>query len=275
MFNNLRSEYLLVGGCPRSGTTPLEMLLNSDPRVFVSSEQNLLKLYDDLYAALGRREKRKRKLGELENRATSPRENFSQDEAYKYTFTADILYLVLRDIFYHLQQAVTPDVNPIYFGDKLPEYFRTIDEFRQISFPFRYIHITRNPFDVVNSMKMRVEMSKAGKDWWNAYSEITDMIAIWNEALQFIVEQEDTDDCLHVQYEDLIFNYDHVLGSIENFLGVNFDLSSSLRTDPEIHFQRDYLDAKDLDQIHEFADIELYKSCLMKMGVGRLSLENL
>lgn len=268
-------EFMLIGGCPRSGTTPLQMLLNSDPRVYISSEHNLVTLINAMVGFLEIREVREEKADGLAVRALSAREDFSFDRAQSYTFTVKWLYHVIHDIYRRHHREVAPNEDLMIVGDKYPLCFRDIDDLVKVGAPIRYAHITRNPYDVINSMKCRTAMAAEGKDRWKAFTVIDDMIDVWNSAFQTIQRLEATIPCLHIQYEDMVFEQPKTMAVIETFVGVPLNTVVSLIDDPAVHFDRTYLTEQDPALIQDRIDLSVYADYLRKHQTGAMSLSHL
>lgn len=228
-----------IGGCPRSGTTALQQLLNTNPNVYITSEENLLNTIQIMSKLLGTRERRQ-EVYKKGMRATSVRETIDTNTALESNFTSQALWPSIMDIYrWHHKQLV--DTDPlILWGDKLPDYYKNINQILKIP-GAKYIHITRNPLDVINSMLQRSEMARQGKDWWKAITELDGMIEAWANAYHEISLVEENSAAYHMHYEDLIFNYDETICSLSEFLGVECSYDNILVSDRDKHFHREYL----------------------------------
>lgn len=145
----MNKQVLLVGGCPRSGSTALLQLLNSDPQVYISSEENLLAKWRELGKLLGTQERRGKSL-ERGMRALSVRETLNQANIQGHNFTSRVAWPMIRHLYRWHHQQMHPDVSLVLWGDKYPNYFRELDAVFQLPH-IRYVHLTRNPLDVINS----------------------------------------------------------------------------------------------------------------------------
>lgn len=265
---------LLIGGCPRSGTTAIEYWLNADPRAFISNEQNMLKIATHVRAILGGG-KLDRKPSKSAGRALSTREKWSAEDWRNFKFFSDFHYRVVEDIYRLHHARLRAEAPLLLFGDKFPNYFRKLGEVFDLPFPVKYLHITRNPYDVVDSMMRRTKLAEHGKDNWKAHTELDDMIDTWNYALDVIRKRRTDERCLHVQYEDLIFDRDRVYERVCDFVGLRLDTGFDFEDDPAKHFDRGHLDDEAMKRIADRAHLEAYRKILSESGTGRTSLEHL
>jgi hypothetical protein len=232
---------LLIGGCPRSGTTALLQVLNSDPQVHVTSEENLMKLVRDLRAPLGTRERRARTLSNG-MRALSVRETLTEDNIHSHNFTGESLWPVVRYLYRWHHQQLHPGQTLKLWGDKFPGYAAQAAEVAAMP-GIRYVHLTRCPLDVVDSMLRRTEMAKQGRDWWRAITDFDAMLAAWVEAWEGIRRIEGRANVLHIHYEELAFDFDATLRRLAAFAGVALECTDTMVSEPARHFERRYLDA--------------------------------
>ena len=63
----MNKKILLISGCPRSGTTLINIIINSHPKIAITNEINLFNIVNDIDNALFRRE------GKLEKMIASGR----------------------------------------------------------------------------------------------------------------------------------------------------------------------------------------------------------
>ena len=235
----MQSGPLLIGACPRSGTTALLQVLNTNSSVFISSEENLLRLTQAMEKNLGTRERRTR---DVENgmRAISVRETLSLENIHSCNFSEESLWPVVRYIYKWHHKKLYDSEELILWGDKLPAYYKDLKSI--LSFPkVKYIHITRNPLDVINSMLRRTEMARQGKDWWKAITDFDDMLEAWKRAYNAICKAESNRKILHIHYEDLVFNFDDTISTINKFLGLDLVYKNIMVDEESCHYQRDYI----------------------------------
>lgn len=239
MVSMLRQP-LLIGGSPRSGTTALLQVLNSNPSVYISSEENLINTKKVLDKLLGTRERRSHTLA-AGMRSLSQRETLTVDNIHSHNFSAKSVWPSIHYLYkwHHKRMGSTEPL--VLWGDKFPNYYKEIDSVLALP-DVRYLHITRNPYDVVNSMLRRTEMSKQGKDWWKAITDIDGMIDAWALAYKAIQGVESSPNVFHLYYESLVFDFKKSISALNDFLGVDFAYSNLMVDDPAKHYERDFID---------------------------------
>lgn len=255
---------LLIGGSPRSGTTALLQMLNSSPGVFISSEENLIKGVQSLEKLLDTRSRRARAL-QNGMRELSPRETLTLDNIHSHNFDRSAVWPTLRFIYEHHHAALHPGVPLVIWGDKVPGYARELDAVMALP-GVRYLHITRNPLDVVNSMLRRLEAARQGRDWWKSITDFDAMVEAWAEAFVAIEAVEGRDDVMHLHYEELVFGFDRSVAAINRFLGAGFSYGRVLVDDPALHFDRSQLSADLVRRIAGHPVVRRYVERYRNMG---------
>lgn len=248
---------LLIGGCPRSGTTAIVQLLNSNSCVHISSEENLLNAAKVLSKLLGTRERRAEIYQTKGMRALSDRETLSPNNILLSNFSSEAVWPCIQHLYAWHHAQIHPDAPLVLWGDKQPNYFKEIDAVLAIP-GVRYLHITRNPLDVVNSMLRRTEMASQGKDWWKAVTDFDAMIETWAEAYRIVREIENLPGVLHLQYEELVFDFSGSVKKINAFLGTDLEFENILVADPDKHYDRSYLTAEMRARILAHPDVSAY-----------------
>lgn len=230
---------LLIGGSPRSGTTALLQVLNSNPSVYISSEENLLNTKKVLDKLLGTQERRSHTLA-AGMRSLSQRETLTVDNIHSHNFSARSVWPAIHYLYKWHHKRMGGGEPLVLWGDKFPSYYKEVDSV--LALPnVRYLHITRNPYDVVNSMLRRTEMSKQGKDWWKAITDIDGMIDAWAVAYKAIQGVESIKNVFHLHYESLVFDFEKTISALNDFMGVDFAYSNIMVDDPGKHYERDYI----------------------------------
>jgi hypothetical protein len=247
---------LLIGGCPRSGTTALLQVLNSNPHTFISSEENLLSLAEGLTKSFNTQQRRK---ASLKNgmRSLSGRETLTVDNIHRHNFTADAVWPVIRSLYKWHASRVNPESELILWGDKYPKYFENLAGVLKLP-RVRYIHITRHPLDVINSMLRRTAEAAEGRDWWKAIVKFDDMLEAWSVAYMAVEAVAEQKNVLHIHYEDLVFKFSETMASINAFTGTELSFDNILIDEPSLHFDRAYLDREKSDIIRLHPTVQLY-----------------
>lgn len=111
-----------------------------------------------------------------------------------------------------------------YFGDKMPSYCLYSKRLRKKIKNFKTIHISRNPLNVISSIK---RTNQSPWESWNRLLSVKDACALWIYAWNEINKLKNNPDVLHLKYESLVGNPHDELKRIANFLKINnyFDTS--------------------------------------------------
>lgn len=239
---------VFIGGSPRSGTTALLQLINTSPCAFISSEENLLEDIADIKGIVSTKEKRSKVLLNNGMRDRSIRETISEENIHSHNFTKDSLWPIIRYIYKWHHKEIHKNSDLILWGDKLPNYYKNIEEIISLK-KIKYLHITRNPLDVINSMLRRTEKAKEGKDWWKAITNFDEMLEVWCHAYKSIRAFDGYENILHIYYEDLLFDYENVIQKMNVFFDTDLEYENILLSEPNLHFDRKYLTQESVEKI--------------------------
>jgi hypothetical protein len=268
-------KFLIVGGCPRSGTTLLAFMLNRHRKIAMTNDFNLSHLHksiEDIFHT-DKNVKRFRKEG---FRELNEKESWNLDIVEAMTFSSELTLPVI-EFLYHKHFEGRKDFGyKTYYGDKHPRYFYGIDRFQQIFPDLTIIHVTRNPFDVINSMKRRAMNHIKGEDEGWKLLDLSKMCDEWSMAFQTAI-REDIGNIINVQYEDLVFDNKEILSSIFDKLNLEFILEPGYEpdTNKEHHFKCEYLEQKEIEEISERIDLASYKEFLEAQNQSQKALERL
>jgi Sulfotransferase family len=128
---------IIVGGCPRSGTSLLRRVLDSHSRIHCGPE---VKFFRDFYG-----DYLEDPLGHLRF-ATSARSLLAEPE----------LFQVLGRAFVTVHERAASRAGKPRWADKNPENVLYLDEWRRLlSERWVFVHVVRNPLDTLASMKER------------------------------------------------------------------------------------------------------------------------
>ena len=222
------AKWLLVGGCPRSGTTLLNLVLNSHPGISITAEHNLeylLRRIDELFV-------RESRLPTVPVREKSSRENWDHNTVYTATLRRRDNTAKILEYVYDLSFGNSNTANEMVYGDKVPRFYDLdLDYLAQTLSDLTVIQVHRNPIDVANSMLRRARNTRANKDYWRGPASIDDICAEWARAWNFsVVNSNRTDLPYHyveLKYEALIDNAESELANLATAIGVEprFDVS--------------------------------------------------
>ncbi|ACY96390.1 sulfotransferase [Thermomonospora curvata DSM 43183] len=209
---------IFVIGCPRSGTTLLQLMLHSHERIAIPAETRfLLQAYasrhrfGDLHVPDNRRalaewivRRRETKFHDL---GLDPDEVIEEIVAGPPTL-GSALGIVFR--------AYARRFGKPRWGDKRPSYFKHVDVLRRMWPDAQFIHLIRDGRDCVASLK---EMP-----WYNLGSYHA--ICAWREAIDYgrrYARKLGPDTYYELQYEHLVADPAGELAKLCKFLGEDFD----------------------------------------------------
>ena len=209
---------IFVIGCPRSGTTLLQLMLHSHPRIAVPPETRFLvpayfhrKVYGDM-----RLPENRRRLAEwiATGRTTKFRELGLDAGEFVAAATAgpgtfgSVIGTVFRS---YAERFAKPR-----WGDKRPSYFQHVSMIRRLFPDAQFVHLIRDGRDCVASLK---EMP-----WYRLTTYHA--AANWAEAIDFGARHAATlpPDCYHrLRYEDLTADPERELRALCRFIGEDYD----------------------------------------------------
>ncbi|WP_239162095.1 sulfotransferase family protein [Acrocarpospora phusangensis] len=214
----MQDRPIFVIGCPRSGTTMLQLMLHSHPRVAVPPETRFLvpayfgrRKYGDL-----REEANRRRLAEwiTNGRDTKFRELGLDRAAFVEQAVAGpgSLGSVIGTVF----RSYAARFDKPRWGDKRPSYFKHVDILLRMFPDAQFIHLIRDGRDCVASLK---EMP-----WYHLSS--FHAIANWAEAIDFgrrSARRLPKGSYYELRYEDLTADPESELRKLCGFIGEQYD----------------------------------------------------
>lgn len=218
MNDHCANRPIFVVGCPRSGTTLLQLMLHSHPRIAVPPETRFVleaysrrREFGDLQDRLNRKalahwivrrkESKFRDLG-LERRAVS-----SEIRRGPRTL-GSALGIVFR--------AYARRFDKPRWGDKRPAYYQNVDVLLRLFPDAQFIHLIRDGRDCVGSLKQM--------DWYR--HDFYTAVSTWAEAVDYgraNARRLGPDTFYELRYEDLTADPDTELKALCAFLGEDFD----------------------------------------------------
>jgi hypothetical protein len=207
---------IIILGCPRSGTTLLQAMLHSHPRIAIAPETRFLlpayrrrRRFGDLEERANRRALAKFIVGRghlFSNLGLDRRETIRQIVAGPPTLGSAI-GVVLRAYAERLDRS--------RWGEKRPGYHRHIDVVMRLFPDAQIVHVVRDPRDCVASLKRM--------PWWNR--PVYHSVSAWAQSLDY------TDEAMRkwpgvvarVQYERLVADPETELEALCAALGEDYD----------------------------------------------------
>ncbi|GAA4234485.1 sulfotransferase [Actinomadura meridiana] len=209
---------IFILGCPRSGTTLLQLMLHSHPRIAIPAETRFV-----LPAYAGRCE-----FGDLQVRANrlGLAEWITADRSTKFSSlgldAAEVadeivdapptLGSALGTVFH----AYARHCGKPRWGDKRPSYFRHVGALLRMFPDAQFVHLIRDGRDCVASLK---EMP-----WY--VQEVDHAISVWREAIdggRRLIQRLGPDTYYELQYERLVADPADELTRLCGFLGEDFE----------------------------------------------------
>ena len=211
MIEPTGANLVFLVGCPRSGTTWLQKLLASHPKIQSAQESHFFSLYIGPQLRAWRMQRTE--TFNANGHAAGPPAYFSDDE-----FLA-----ILKNYLCNLLRPIFERLNPgDLFLEKTPSHGLFIPEITELLPGSRFIHILRDPRDVV------VSLMAASRSWGAGWApkNIEIAIAMWLQHVQAVrasAQNLSVDEFFEVTYEKLWSSPADVLTDIAKFLGVSWD----------------------------------------------------
>lgn len=209
-------DWLIIGGCPRSGTTGLMASLNNLPAIGLFPEygsERLLRSLDTIFFK-ERVIQRKSWVGDINLNAGNSTEVLTSkfiDFVPRYREDFDPLLLSIYTRVFGDELRL--------LGEKYPQYWtQDLEYIRSHTRKLKIIHLIRHPASVIASYEHRRKNTIEGKDIWPRTS-IYDGIWDWCEATLHAYRVQANEDTLIVKYEEL-FDGGNGFRRISSFLGL-------------------------------------------------------
>ncbi|GGS81500.1 sulfotransferase [Planobispora rosea] len=209
---------IFILGCPRSGTTMLQLMMHAHPRIAIPPETRFVTAayqrrlrFGDLNDPARRREladwivgRRQSRFHELKLDAAKVTEEIVEGPPT----LGSALGIVLR--------AYAARFGKPRWGDKRPAYFQSVDALLRLFPDAQFVHLIRDGRDCVASLK---EMP-----WYDG--SVYDAVSVWAEAIDFArygAPGLPAGSYYELRYEDLTRDPETELRGLCAFLGEEFD----------------------------------------------------
>ena len=246
-------QFLMIAGCPRSGTSALHRLLNLHPRIALGLE---------------------RFNTQITNEKLKP-EMFAPDRFFEVR-PADTWYKDFsrfEGVYERLQRKYN---RALYVGDKYPRAYAKYDFLAKTLPGCRFVYIVREIVDVAKSYEAR----RAKEKNWPATRDARMAVTEWNEGNHETLRAIGRHPVLVVSYEALFKRGDSLatlgsflgldLGRLENIRNAAADKRASEKSASEKTGgdgePRPALSPDDLDYIGQNADMAAYRELLATAG---------
>jgi hypothetical protein len=209
---------ILIVGCPRSGTTLLQLMLHAHPRIAIPPENRFVfPVYTRRlrFGDLTRRHNRNRVASFIIDRRWSRLDHLGVDPAdlrQRMAQADPMIGALLAAVF----EAYAARFDKPRWGDKRPAYIDRLDVVLRLFPDAQIIHIIRDGRDCVSSLKRM--------PWWRRSTYAA--IRTWVDAIDNGARARATlaaDQYTEVRYEDLVAAPEPELRRLAAWLGEDFD----------------------------------------------------
>lgn len=244
MLGNNFSKYkpIFIIGVPRSGTTLLQMLLNSHRNIAIYSEIHFFSQILQIKRFINKLNK---------DNLDQFIEYVKKTNHYKYLPNIDTLLPHIKEkmertenlsyehFYLFLMQEFAESENKIRFGEKTPQNINYIDELINLFPKAKIIHIVRDPRAVVSSL-IKVK--------WSANDVLINTLK-WKVQILNFEESEKKwhNNCLLLRYEDLLSQTEKYLRKVCEFIDEKYDenmLEYHFFADRYLQNEKDKLEVK-------------------------------
>lgn len=198
-------------GCPRSGTTILQAILSSHPEVFSLPETHF-------YPALCSSNRIIRGLGISTKRAKLILKDIEEQYLGKCHVKPSFFSKTLSKQYVNLLNEITQNKKFSHWIEKTPQNLWFLKFIKSFSNDFSFIHIEREPKDVIASIHHA--STKHPESW--GYSNLNDAIQLWRESHMINNEYRGLLNHFHCSYEELVKSPNSLIRKILDFLSLEF-----------------------------------------------------
>lgn len=220
-FAGLRDRPVIIGGCPRSGTTLLRTMLHVSPELAIPRETRFVleawqrrREFGDLRQEANRRRLASWIFGRRETDAD--RLGLSPDEAMERLVAAPpVLGSILATCFVLFAEK---QGRPRW-GDKRPMYARWMSAIWDLFPSAHFLNVVRDPRACIASLR--------NLGWYDG--DITQMAELWERSIKNVDAWRGKlapDQLLDVKYEELILEPEATLTRVAEFAGVAADAAA-------------------------------------------------
>jgi hypothetical protein len=198
-WGNPSDKPIFIVGMPRSGTSLVEQIISSHPKVFGAGEIGFFFQYE-------------KTLGSEKSPSKYPE--------YMEWFGRQDAQAVANSYLELIGNLSKPNENSPHVTDKMPHNFLYLGLLYTIFPNAKFIHCQRNPLD--NCLSIYFQKFAQGhpysydlKELGFSYVEYRRLMAHWDETLPNVVH--------HVRYEDLVFEQEALSKQLIAFCGLDWD----------------------------------------------------
>ena len=210
---------IFLFGCPRSGTTLLQSLLASHPKIASFPETKFF-----LYGIATQCEPKRQRFGLISRRLKPHLNKYFKDEInrpemLKYFPKIPLLDLYTRS-FFKVLNILTIEQSKSMWLEKTPDHLLDLDYIEKMLPKARMIHLLRNGADVVASLYEVTH--KYPKGWYKAW-DIDFCLERWKESIEISLKHSHKSNHILVNYEQVVEETSTTIKKICEFINVEFE----------------------------------------------------
>ncbi|MBE9126145.1 MULTISPECIES: sulfotransferase family protein [unclassified Coleofasciculus] len=232
MKTDLKKLPFFIVGCPRSGTSLLQMLMNLHPNIAIPPESHIFERFSGVFANYGDLHKSSNLQLFVKDILHDKRIKEWGLEISVAEFCTQIKIVSIKGVVSLLFELYAQKNGKKRWGDKTPQHAMYLKEINKIFPEAKFIHLIRDGRDVAESLK-RVPIGP---------KSIYKIAHRWRKyilAFEEFKQSTDTRNWIEVHYEDLVQNLNSELFKIFDFL--EEDRITVTRNIPEIEIKKQYI----------------------------------
>lgn len=232
MLDHQTKPPFFIVGCGRSGTTLLQILLDTCPNIAIPPESFLFARFSRIFGAYGdlRHEKNLRRF--VEDLLSDARIREWKLRVTVADFCKEVKDFSIRGVLSVLFGFYAQQERKSRWGEKTPYHAFYLSQIKAVFRDAKIIHLVRDGRDVAASYK----------EIWFGPTSAASAAALWRKYINIFQEFKRTakpDDYLEIKYEDMVANPQESVDRISRFLNEDsYDVQTSL---PESDRRRFYL----------------------------------
>ncbi|TDC63400.1 sulfotransferase [Actinomadura sp. GC306] len=212
------SRPIFIIGCPRSGTTLLQQMLHSHPRIAFPSETRFVHTSYEVRRSFGdlEQEENRRRLAEWIVKGKDTKFHVLKLDPGKTIEEIVQAPPTLGSALAAVFRAYAREHGKPRWGDKRPSYFRRVPMLRRMFPDAQFIHLVRDGRDAVSSLKKM--------PWY--HGDTFSAALTWREAVdtgQRLARRLGPENFYEFRYEDLVAEPESALRPLCAFLGEEYD----------------------------------------------------
>ncbi len=215
--SSVKSRVFIVG-CPRSGTTLLQVLLASHPDIISFPESHF---FTNLYP----KHEPRRKLLNLGSRRAKPNlykflesANVPDFKSFIYPWTLFIPQYI--NCFVSALDSLACEQDKSIWIEKTPDHLHYIGDIERSVKNVKFIHIVRNGLDVIASL---YEVTRKYPQAWHGPWSIDRCVNHWIQAIEISRGSMQKSNHILITYEELSNQSNLTLKRLFDFLGIDFE----------------------------------------------------